>query len=34
MKRIANVVVRLDNGRVAAIGGPEILTRADEVVFA
>ncbi len=34
MKRIANVVVRLDNGRVATIGGPEILTRADEALFA
>ena len=33
LKRIANVVVRLDAGRVAAIGGPDILTRADEAAF-
>ncbi len=33
LKRIANVVVRLDAGRVTAIGGPDILTRADEVAF-
>ena len=34
LKRIANVVVRLEAGRVTAIGGPEILTRADEAAFA
>jgi molybdate transport system ATP-binding protein len=33
LKRIANVVVRLDAGRVTAIGGPDILTRADEEAF-
>lgn len=33
LKRIANVVVRLDSGRVTAIGGPDILTRADEAAF-
>ena len=34
LQRIANVVVRLDAGRIIAIGGPEILTRADEAAFA
>lgn len=33
LKRIANVVVRLDAGRVSAIGGPDILSKADEVAF-
>jgi ABC-type molybdate transport system ATPase subunit len=34
LKRIANVVVRLEAGRVTANGGPETLTRADEAAFA
>lgn len=34
LKRIANVVVRLEAGAVSAIGGPELLTRADEAAFA
>ena len=34
LKRIANVVVRLEAGRVADVGGPDILGRADEVAFA
>ena len=34
LQRIANVVVRLDAGHIIAIGGPEILTRADEAAFA
>jgi molybdate transport system ATP-binding protein len=34
LKRIANVVVRLDAGRVSAIGGPDILSKADEAAFA
>jgi molybdate transport system ATP-binding protein len=33
LKRIANVVVRLERGRVAAIGGPDILSKADEAAF-
>jgi len=33
LKRIANVVVRLDSGHVSAIGGPDILSKADEVAF-
>jgi molybdate transport system ATP-binding protein len=33
LKRIANVIVRLDAGRVSAIGGPDILSRADEAAF-
>lgn len=33
LKRIANVVVRLEAGRVNAIGGPDILSRADEAAF-
>jgi molybdate transport system ATP-binding protein len=34
LKRIANVVVRLDAGRVSSIGGPDILSKADEAAFA
>ena len=34
LRRIANVVVRLEAGRIAAIGGPGILSKADEVAFA
>ncbi|MET0867604.1 MAG: ATP-binding cassette domain-containing protein, partial [Pseudorhodoplanes sp.] len=34
LKRIANVVVRLDAGRTTAVGGPDILSRADEAAFA
>jgi molybdate transport system ATP-binding protein len=34
LKRVANIVVRLEAGRVTAIGGPDILSRADEVAFA
>lgn len=34
LKRIANVIVRIDAGRVTAFGGPDILTRADEEAFA
>jgi molybdate transport system ATP-binding protein len=34
LKRIANVIVRLDAGRVAAVGGPAILSKADEAAFA
>lgn len=34
LKRIANVIVRLDAGRVSAIGGPDILSKTDEVAFA
>jgi molybdate transport system ATP-binding protein len=34
LKRIANVVVRLEAGAVSGIGGPELLTRADEAAFA
>jgi molybdate transport system ATP-binding protein len=34
LKRIANVIVRLDAGRVAAVGGPDILSKADEAAFA
>jgi molybdate transport system ATP-binding protein len=33
LKRIANVVVRLDAGRVVAMGGPDILSKADEAAF-
>jgi molybdate transport system ATP-binding protein len=33
LKRIANVVVRLDGGRVIATGGPDILSKADEAAF-
>ncbi|MGD9919897.1 MAG: molybdenum ABC transporter ATP-binding protein [Pseudorhodoplanes sp.] len=33
LKRIANVVVRLEAGRVVAMGGPDILSRADEIAF-
>ncbi len=33
MKRIANVIVRLDAGKVSAIGGPDLLSRADEAAF-
>ncbi|MGV3635813.1 MAG: molybdenum ABC transporter ATP-binding protein [Pseudorhodoplanes sp.] len=33
LKRIANVIVRIDGGRVSAIGGPDILSREDEVAF-
>ncbi len=34
LRRIANVVVRVEAGRVTAFGGPNILTRADEEAFA
>lgn len=34
LKRIANVIVRLEAGKVSAIGGPEILSKADEAAFA
>jgi molybdate transport system ATP-binding protein len=34
LKRVANVIVRLEGGRIAAIGGPDILSRADEAAFA
>ena len=34
LKRIANIVVRLEKGRVLALGGSDILTRDDEVAFA
>jgi molybdate transport system ATP-binding protein len=34
LKRVANIVVRLEAGRVTATGGPDILSRADEVAFA
>ena len=33
LKRIANVIVRLDAGTVSAIGGPDILSKADEAAF-
>ncbi len=33
LKRIANLVVRLDAGRVVATGGPDILSKADEAAF-
>jgi len=33
LKRIANVIVRLEVGRVASIGGPDILGKADEAAF-
>lgn len=33
LKRIANVIVRLEGGTVSAIGGPDILSRADEAAF-
>jgi molybdate transport system ATP-binding protein len=33
LKRIANVMVRLEAGRVIATGGPEILSKADEAAF-
>lgn len=33
LKRIANVIVRIDGGRVSAIGGPDILSKADEAAF-
>jgi molybdate transport system ATP-binding protein len=33
LKRIANVIVRLEAGRIAGIGGPDILSKADEVAF-
>ncbi|ARP98847.1 molybdenum ABC transporter ATP-binding protein [Pseudorhodoplanes sinuspersici] len=34
LKRIANVIVRIEAGRVTAFGGPDILTRSDEEAFA
>jgi molybdate transport system ATP-binding protein len=34
IRRIANTVVRLNNGIVAAIGGPEIIQQAQEDIFA
>lgn len=33
LKRIANVIVRLEAGCVVAIGGPDILNKADEAAF-
>jgi molybdate transport system ATP-binding protein len=33
LKRIANLVVRLETGRVVATGGPDILSKADEAAF-
>jgi molybdate transport system ATP-binding protein len=33
LKRIANVIVRIDRGRVSAIGAPDILSEADEAAF-
>jgi len=33
LKRIANVIVRLDAGHVSAMGGPDVLSKADEVAF-
>lgn len=33
LKRVANVIVRLDAGRVSAIGGPDTLSKADEAAF-
>ena len=33
LKRIANLVVRLEAGRVVATGGPDILSKADEAAF-
>jgi molybdate transport system ATP-binding protein len=33
LKRIANLIVRLDAGKVSAIGGPDLLSRADEAAF-
>lgn len=33
LKRIANVVVRLEAGCVVAMGGPDILSKADEAAF-
>lgn len=33
LKRIANVIVRLEAGRVSSIGGPDILSKADEAAF-
>jgi len=34
LRRIATTVVRLDNGRVAAAGGIELLDAADSDAFA